>query len=856
VSPPGPDWARAKAIFLEAVELPEGERRACVARACAGDAELEREVESLLESDGAVQSFGEIPAAVLLSPVVDAGSPAVRLTPGTRLGAYEITGFIAAGGMGQVYRARHSVLGREVAIKIAGMRLDDDAAKRRLIREARTASTLSHPNICTIYEVGEAGGVPFFVMEYLPGRTLAQVIREGPPDLTETLGIGMQIAAALADAHARAIVHRDLKSSNVVIDASGRAKVLDFGLARRIVDDTVDPESTITSANVVAGTLSHMAPEVLRGARGDERSDIWALGVVLYEVATGGLPFTGETGLQITSAILTDAPRPMGRRVPLALRLVIERCLNKDPDGRYQRAQAVHDALHAIHRRRSWPVVGRLLLSVSRRGMYGAGALALAAALLVALGMRLGTARVAGGASPTVAMLPIEASEGDVGAGYYVEGVTDALISQLGAAVNVRVLSRTSTALGVSSARTPAQLGDRLSADVLVYPSLRRSHARVAISVRAVRPGDGQVLWSETYERDDREILALQADVVRGVALAIQSTLRPGMRERLAAVRAVDPAVYEEYLKGRHEWNKRTTASLHRAIAHLTRAVELDDSYAPAHAALADCYNQLATVMVGSGAPTQWRPLAAAEAVKALRIDPQSAEAHAALGFVRHYQLRWHEAERELRRAIELNPSYALARLWYANLLMSRSRYDEALEQVYAAREIDPFSLVVNTNVAWVLTHARRYDDAIAQLRETLALDSTYVQAQWRMADALAAIGRSAEAVEHAARVVALSDSTLTSLALHAQMTANAGNRAAARVQLARIMDRGRAEYVPPGSIAEVYAALGDLDSAVTWMERAYAEGSNMIAYIGSPEHEPLRRHPGFRALLSRAGLK
>ena len=619
-SPPGPDWTRVKAIFLEAVDLPDADRPAFLAAACAGDVELQREVESLLASDRAAESFCETPAAGLLGPTATGAPPLPRLAAGTRLGAYEITGFIAAGGMGEVYRARHSVLGREVAIKTTGMHLDDEAARRRLIREARMASRLAHPNICTIYEVGDVAGVPFIVMEYVAGRTLTDAIRAHPPHLAETLGIGTQIAAALAEAHRHGIVHRDLKSSNVVIDASGRAKVLDFGLARRVLGDAITADSTITVDNVVAGTLSHMAPEVLRGARADERSDIWALGVVLYELATGTLPFTGESRTQITSAILTERPRRMSRQVPLALRLVIERCLLKDPAGRYQQAQAVYDALSALQRRRAWPVIGRLLLSVRRRAMYRSAALILLAAALVAFrGQIVALARASVGSVPTVAMLPLKAADGQDTTGYYLDGITDALISQLGAASHVRVLSRASVARGAAAARTTAELGTRFGADMIVSGTLRRSGDRVAISVRALRPRDSRVLWSETYERDAREILALQADVVRGLALTLQS-LRPGMQGRLAAVRAVSPAVYEEYLKGRHEWNKRTRESLQRAITHFNRALALDDSYAPAHAALADCYNQLATVMVGSGAPGQWRPLAAAEALKALRI--------------------------------------------------------------------------------------------------------------------------------------------------------------------------------------------------------------------------------------------
>jgi len=855
-------WTRVKALFLEALEYPDSDRSAFIARASAGDADLKEELDSLLASEKAAASFCESPAVGLLATALLPGPETVpRLPPGTRLGAYEITGFIAAGGMGAVYRARHTLLGREVAIKTIGPGLADDAARRRLIREAQHASTLTHPNICAIHDVGEADGVPFIVMTYVNGRTLREMVGESALSIRDALEYGAQIAGALEHAHERGIIHRDLKSSNIVIDAKGEAIVLDFGLARRLPDAAgVQPlELTLTRPGALAGTLSHMSPEVLRGERADTRSDVWALGVLLYELVMGELPFTGRTPFETTSAILGDAPKPMNPRVPLALRLVIERCLIKDPAGRYQRAQPVADALDAIKRRRAWPVVGRLLVSARRRTLYSAAAAALLLPLLVVAANRV---RTEFGATfskriSTLALVPLENATGDPGADYYAEGITDALISQLGAASDVRVLSRVSTARAARTAKTVTEIGTQLGADVIVQGALHRSPDQITIDVRLVRPSDGRVLWSETYERNAREVLALEADVVRGLAGAIQLTLKPEARERLAAIRAVSPDVYEAYLKGRFEWNKRTPTSLQLAVEHFTRAVELDPTYAPAHAALADCFNQLGSVMVGSGSPREYRPRAVAEAIKALQIDPYSAEAHAALGYVWHYEWRWVDAEKEFRRAIELNPSYSLVRIWYANLLMSRLRMKEALEQVTAARDIDPFSLIVNTNVAWILDGAGRHEDAIAQLRKTLALDSTYVQARSRLAGALASAGRFTEALDEANRLVTLSDSSVPALALVATIDTRAGRRDEARALLDDLLARSRRQYVPSVLIALMFNALGDPDSALTWLEKAFDEHSNAIAYLAVDyQNDPLRRDPRFQALLARAGLK
>jgi TolB-like protein/Tfp pilus assembly protein PilF len=549
----------------------------------------------------------------------------------------------------------------------------------------------------------------------------------------------------------------------------------------------------------------------------------------------------------------------MRARVPLALRLVIERCLIKDPAGRYQRAQAVGDALDAIKRRRAWPLVGRLLVSARRRTLYAAAAAALLIPIIVVAGRRLRAdlgARFPGRIS-TLALLPLDNATGDPAADYYADGITDALIAQLGAASDVRVLSRASTTRIARIAKTPSAIGDQLGADVIVAGALRRASERISIDMRLVQPSDGRVLWSETYERNARDVLALEADAVRGLAAAIQLRLRPEARERLATIRAVSPDVYEAYLKGRYEWNKRTPKSLELAIEDFTHAVELDPTYAPAHAALADCFNQLGTVMLGSGSPREFRPRAAGEAIKALQIDPNSAEAHAALGYVWHYEWRWADAEREFRRAIELNPSYSLVHIWYANLLMSRLRMKEALDQVYAARDLDPFSLIVNTNVGWVLDHAGQYDDAISQLNQTLALDSGYVQARWRLAGALLHAARFPEALGEARRLVALSDSSPPALGILATVQARAGQRDEARALLRELLARSRRQYVPSASIAMVFDALGDVDGALTWLEKALAERSNAIAYLAADyQGTRLDREPRFQALLARAGLK
>jgi serine/threonine protein kinase/Tfp pilus assembly protein PilF len=846
-------WERVKAVFLDALDLPDADRCDFVAKACAGDQDVAREVQALLESDHDAGSFCETPAAGLLGAGVFGGwSPAARLQRGTQVGGYEITDFIGAGGMGEVYRARDTRLGREVAIKTVPADAASGDATLRLLKEARHASSLKHPNICTVYEVGESSGVPFIVMELLDGRTLSECQREGKLPLEEALRYGIQVAAALEHAHGRGVVHRDLKSANVVIEHGGRAIVLDFGLARSLPQNDQVSQSTTVSEHGPAGTLTHMAPEVLLGGRGDARSDVWSIGVLLYQLVNGYLPFSGRTAFETSSAILGESPKPMAKGVPLALRLVVERCLMKNPGERYQRAGDVRAALQAIVARRAWPVVGRLMIPNRRKGLR----IAIAAALVaLAISAAIAISNRSTRSFETIALLPLENSTGQPAEDFYAAGVTDALIAQLGAVGDLRVISRTSTMQAGGSGKATRDIGRELGADAIVKGSVRRSSGLIRLDLRLIEPESGVVIWSKTFERSTREVLVLQADAVRGLAGAVRSALRPGASERLTMVPTINPEVYEAYLKGRYEWNLRTAASLERAIQHFSQAINLDQAYAPAHAALADCYNQLGTELVGVGSPREYRPRAAAEAIRALQIDANSSEAHAALGYVRHYQWQWAEAEKAFLRAIELNPSNALARVWYANLLMSRGRFDESLRQVYAARDLDPFSLIVNTNIGWVLYSARRYQEAIEHLTRTVALDPAYPQARRRLANSLASAGRYHEAFAQIDELLRLTNRSPSSLTMLANVYARAGRTEEARAVLRELLAVPDRQYLPPGTIGAVYASLGDIETAVDWMERSYEEGSNAVAYLASePWNDGMRSHPRFQSLLRRTG--
>jgi TolB-like protein/Tfp pilus assembly protein PilF len=852
-------WQTVKTVFHEALDTSPERRVTFVTDACGTDTSLRLEVESLLASDTEAGAFAEQPAAELLALSSD-GRVLRLFNPGESLGRYEIIEFLGAGAVSEVYRARDTRLGRTVALKLLTDTSAPDAGAW-LLREAQHASTLNHSHICTVHEVEEVNGLPFIILEHIEGTTLHATVKAGSgqagsPSMDAIVRWGAQIADALDHAHSRGIVHRDLKGSNVVVTTGGDIKVLDFGLARRITsyaDETTPAASMLTDASV-AGTLTHIAPEVFQGSPVDARIDIWALGVMLYEMACGRLPFDGGSPFATANAILSANPPPMPTSVPAPLQCVIARCLAKDPAARYQAASDVRTALQAIGAGSRAPS--------ARPGRARAGLLAASVLMAVAVGWAAFLAgrpsRAAAGdpAARMVAVLPLHDDNADESQRFLADGMTEALIAELGRLDAVRVFAPSTTARFRDRANAVRDVARETRAAHVLEGSITRANDRVQLSARLFEAATGRVIWAEEYERHVRDLQALYSAVAAGIAEAVEINVNDDDRRRLSLTRAVDPDVYEAYLKGRYYWNQRTSDSLRTAIAQFNASIVLDPTYAPAYAALADCYNQLATVMVGGGSPREWRPRAAEAAIKALQIDPSLAEAHATLGYVQHYNWEWEAAEKSLRRAIELNPSYALGRIWYANFLSSRGRAEEAIRQVNLAQELDPLSPVINTNVAWVLINARRYDEAIVQLQRTVATDPSYIQARSRLGSAYSFAGRHEEAIAEFETAVRLSNRSTSTLAALAQGYALAGRRPDAERLLDQLVAARPTEYVSSGAVANAYTALGRTDEALTWLERSHQERTNNIAYLAvEPVYDRIRGEPRFQALVRAAGL-
>jgi len=744
---------------------------------------------------------------------------------GQSLGHFRILEKLGAGGMGVVYRAHDDRLDREVAVKVllpeaAG----DESARLRLLREARTASRLNHPHICTIHEVGEAGGQTYIVMEYLEGRPLRDL---APMPLENVIRLGAQIAEAVAYAHERGVVHRDLKSANVLIIASGRVKVLDFGLARRKGEAGGRlTETALTESGMIVGTLAYMAPEVLRGEPADERSDLWALGVMLHELITGELPFRG-TGFELVSAILRESPAALPPIAPAALRAIVERCLVKEPAGRCQRAADVRAALEAVAVSPPPPRRARSQ-STSRRV----------------------------GRIKSLAVLPLEDLSRDPAQAFFADGMTDELITDLAKIGALRVTSRSSVMRYRGTDKPLPEVARELGVDGVVVGSVLRAGDQVRITAQLIHATSDTHIWADSYSRNLTNILTLQSEVAEAIAQAVKAKVTPQEKVRLSARPAINPAAHELYMRGRFFWNQRGSG-LKKAVDLFQRALAEDPRYAPAYAGLADCYALLG--FYGYSAPREVMPLAKANVAEALKLDPNLAEAHASLGFV-HTIFDWEfdKAEAEFQLALRLNPSWSPARYWHSNLAMKDGRWDEAVAELRHGLEYDPLSVYMQVHLGVVLSYAERWQEAAAEFSRALDLAPNFLVARAWLGASYYHLSRLEDAVCELEAAVNSSDRDQMPLWMLGVVRASSGDRHRAQQILTELEHRSRTEYISALNIASIHAHLGQEDAAFEWLEKAYQERSSMLFSFGGyrmVSTERLRRDPRFQDLQRRIGL-
>jgi len=787
---------------------------------------------------------------------------------GARLGPYEIVAAIGAGGMGEVYRARDTRLGRDVAIKVLpGEFASDPERLRRFEREAKATASLSHPNILDVHDVGTFEGVPYLVEELLEGESLKERLERGGLPVPEAVRIACEVAKGLAAAHGKGIVHRDLKPGNVFLTSDGRVKVLDFGLAKLVGTVPLGEAETLTKApsattdfGSVMGTVAYMAPEQARGQPVDRRTDVFAFGVVLYEMLSGERPFVGATGTDVVAAILKEEAPPLPVSVSPELSAVVVRCLAKDPAERFQHGGELLAGLEAVQAEGPvplWPAITRSL----GRHPWLVAANAVVAVLILALLLDLGgvRGRLPGRSSTRVirmAVLPFANLSGDPEQEYLSDGLTQEMIAQLGRLHpgSLSVIARTSV-MRYKKSETPIdRIGRELGVEYVLEGSEQREGGRVRITAELVKVNDQTQLWSETYQRELSGILALQSDVARKVAEALALKLLPGEQARLASARAVNPDAYQAYLKGIQHLYRLTPGDFDSAQQYFELALAKDPSYALAYTGIALVW--AGRSQLGFVSPAEAAPKAKAAAQKAIGLDDTVAETHftlAALGAWVDWD--WAVAEREFKRAIELNPSFPEALINYSHFLMNMGRPNEAMPQARRALELDPFNPYFHSFFAVDFLYVRQWDEAIAQARTALATAPDNPVAAGVLWYAFGAKGMHKEALA-AARVYMklVYDDRAVDEALERGF-AEAGYQEAMRRAAQPLIAHSRKSNVSPMDIASLYVEARETSSAVDWLEKGYEVRDQNMPYIGWPIFDSLHTDPRFQSLLRRINL-
>ncbi len=793
------------------------------------------------------------------------------LTLGSRLGPYEIVAPLGAGGMGEVYRARDPRLKRDIAIKVLPADVTSSHDRlARLEREATTVAGLNHPNIVVLHSIEEAGGIRFLTMELVEGRSLAELVIPGGLPIAQVLDLAIPLADALVAAHEKGVVHRDLKPANVMVTREGRVKVLDFGLAK-LTEAEPDLDAThaatiaspISDGGQVVGTVPYMAPEQIRGEAVDARTDLFSLGVLIYELAGGQRPFTGQSHADVSSAILRDRPpslTSLRADLPGDLERIIGRCLEKNPRERFQTALDVANELRSIRRslerdaspvpRPAGPRRSRLLLATA--------AVAILIVVVVATGMVLRTRRApAPRAIRSLAVLPLENLSRDPEQDFFADGMTEELITSLANIEGVNVISRSSTMQYKGTKKTIPQIARELKVDAVVEGSAMRAGDEVRISAQLIEAATDRHLWARSYQRSLANVLVLQGEVAQAIAAEIRSTLTPRGEARVTGAPSVNAAAYEDYLKGRYEWSKRTPEAFPLAVALFERAIAADSSYAAAWAGLADVY----AVMPGNLIePTRPRFVKALEAVRhALRLDPHLAEAHATLGLLKYrMDYDWAGADSEFHTALALNPSYATAHQWYGLSLAVRGRLDEASAAVARARELDPYSNIVLFNQGQVLQWQRRHDEAILVLQRVIKSSpgSSLAGHAWL------ARAYYANRMYPAALAEFMIADSLEGGRLHRDQRIRSAvltgdTKLFWNLLVADQEERVRERYLSPNTMIVGYAQLGDADRAFYWAERALEDlDFRILATLRDAMLDPLRSDPRFAAILRKHGLE
>jgi serine/threonine-protein kinase len=842
----------------------------------------------------------------------------ISLSPNSQFGHYEIRSLLGAGGMGEVYLAFDTSLRRQVAIKLLPAAFTENKARlSRFEREAYSASSLNHPNIMTIHEIGMQGGSHFIAAEYIDGKSLRQQMAGHSMDLREVLGITSQIADALSAAHEAGIVHRDIKPENVMVRRDGYVKVLDFGLAK-LADETAAATKGVdlnteaptavalrTDPGVVMGTASYMSPEQARGLDVDARSDIWSVGVVIYEMVAGKLPFEGRTTTDVLSMILHREPPSLllfQSALPPELERIVEKALAKEREERYQTAKDLSVDLKRLRhrlevdaelersitpeeeaRRASSLTWGTGSLNVARTTQTSAATPTAEAsathtvssaeyvvgeikrhklAALLSLGVLLlatvGTVAYysysgrKSAAISSLAVLPFTNLSGDPNMDYLSDGLSESLINNLSQLPELKVISRGSAFKYKGKEVDPQEVARALGVQAIVTGRVVQRGDQLQVSAELVNVADKTQMWGEQFNRKMVDALSVQTEISQQIAEKLRLRLTNAEHQQLVKDAKVNPQAYELLLKGRFYRAKASREGFTKAVEYFNQAIAIDGNYALAYAELASAYR----LMAGNSFmdPKEATPKAEAAVRKALELDDGLAEAHSALADIKTNAWDWAGAEQEYKRAIQLNPSFARAHNTYSSFLSCMGRHEQAIAEIKVGRELDPLALVLNANIGARLYFARQYEQAVEQLKKTLEMDQNYGYAHTYLGYTYSGMRRYDEAVAEYETTNRLDGDSTSVHCFLGYALAKAGRRNEAEAILKKL--ETTKEYVSPAELAVLYVGLDQKEQALSSLERAYAAHDLQMRFLGvDPSFDPLRSEPRFKELIRKVGL-
>ncbi len=761
------------------------------------------------------------------------------------IGHYRVVRKLGSGGMGEVFLAEDTKLHRQVALKVLPPEVAaDDLRRRRLLDEAHAASVLSHPNICVIHEIGEESGTPFISMEYIDGVPLSDRIAGRPLVLSEILDIGMQMADAVDAAHEAGIIHRDLKPGNVLLTARGHVKILDFGLAKLTETASTDESVTQvkTTPGMILGTAQYMSPEQALGRDIDRRTDIFSLGVILYEMATGRRPFAGNSSTEVIERVVHEEPGPIA---PSELDRIVRKCLEKDRDRRYQSARELFIDLRNL--KRDSESRERKIVIKRRPWLVAATVLAVVATAAIVRYARPASA------IDSVAVLPFVNGSGSTDAEYLSDGITESIINTLSQVRGLRVVPRTTVFRFKGKESDPEKIGRELNVAAVLSGRLTQRGNSLNVQTELIDVRKDAQLWGEQYNRPLADIVAVQQEIAQQISDKLRLQISSAEQQQIAKPPTRDARAYELYLKGRYEWNKRTPEGIRDATDFFQRAVERDPNFALAYVGLADAYVVTPQYL---DIPTREVTLRAKATVEqALAIDPSIAEAHATLGLIHDHLYEWRDAEQEYKRAINLKPNYATAHHWYSLHLSTQRRFDQALREIQRARALDPLSSPIAINIAFIYWCEKNYELALEAAKSVIEVEPRFALGHGLIGLILLSKGQQQEAI-HELRVSAdlwRSSWTLADLAYGLGVV---GNRQAARQIITELQMRERRHKATPGLLVLPFLAVGDRENAIAEAGKEVDSGGYWARELASdPRFDPLRSEPRFMAILHRAGL-